>query len=84
MKKKFLSILSIFTALVLAVTPVYADTGIYKDGKGNLGVVFSIVGIIKYRKSKNLEYKHCLATAVFTLTVILIIFIVCTTILKNM
>lgn len=39
MKKKFLSILSIFTALVLAVTPVYADTGIYKDGKGNLGVM---------------------------------------------
>ena len=50
----------------------------------NLGVVFSIVGIIKYRKSKNLEYKHCLATAVFTLTVVLIIFLVCIAVLKNM
>lgn len=50
----------------------------------NLGVVFSIVRIIKYRKSKNLEYKHCLATTVFTLTVVLIIFIVCIAVLKNM
>lgn len=39
MKKKLLSVLSIFTALVLAVTPVYADTGVYKDGNGDYGVI---------------------------------------------
>lgn len=39
MKKKLLSVLSIFTALVLTVTPVYADTGVYKDGDGDYGVI---------------------------------------------
>lgn len=50
----------------------------------NSGVVLSVVGIIKHRKSKNLEYKHCLATSVSISTVALVIFIVCIAVLKNM